>query len=248
MLVVGGCAAAPPPAPAPPPPAPTEPAPPREPADLVVWDGDDAAEIACLLTETRVEVPAAWRAEVKQINPTEVVWQPAGERRAALLVRGADHRMTTGDGLDDMKRLFELIGVPLPKDAPGHPGELAADLANEELLPAVDFIDMNSTPAEIELEPPETGTLVFGYRVVVRDDATCRLATAAPKSDPRAQKLSEFLDTVSTPRPADLNSLSFIHPPAAPKIPPAVCKGWPVWMFPSCRPAFLPPTQPKKKP
>jgi len=247
MLALVSCAAAPPPAPAAPPPAPTEPAPPREPGDLVVWEGADATEIACFLTETHVEVPEAWRAEVRQISPTEVIWQPAGERGAALLVRGADHRMTTGDGLEDMKRLFELIGVPLPKDASGNSGDLAADLANEALLPSLDFIDLNSTRAEIEQEPPGTGTLVLGYRIVVSGDATCRLATAALKSDPRAQMLAEFLDAVDTPRPTDPTSLSFIHPAPAPKIPPAVCKGWPVWMFPTCRPASLPPTQAGKK-
>jgi hypothetical protein len=200
-----------------------------------------------LLTETHVEVPEAWRAQVRQISPTEVVWQPSDERGVALLVRGAEHRMTTGDGVDDVKRLFELIGVALPKEAPGDSGQLAADLANEQFLPNVDFIDVKSTPAEMEREPPGTGTLVFGYRIVVRDDATCRLATAAPKSDPRAPKLAEFLDTVDTPRPTDPTSISFIDPASPPKIPPAVCKGWPVWMFPSCRPASLPPTQAGKK-
>jgi hypothetical protein len=248
-LVLSGCAATPPPAPAPPPPAPAPAVatPPPEPADLVVWEGDDATEISCPFTETDVEVPQSWRADVKQISPTEVVWQPADERRVALLVRGSSHRMTTRDGLEDMKRLLELVGMRLPMDAPDS-AQLAADLSNEEILPSIDFIDLNSTPVEIDQEPPETGTVVFGYRVVVRDDATCRLATAALKSDSRVPLLSELLEAVHTAPPTDPTSLSFVRPPAVPKIPPATCKGWPVWMLPSCRPASLPPPHAKKKP
>jgi hypothetical protein len=249
VLTLAGCAGAPPAPPVPPPPAPAAATPPYVPGDFVAWDAKVSAAIACPLTKTQVEVPEAWRADVRRIDAGEVVWQTAGGRRSALLVRGADHRLTRRDGLDDMKRLLELIDVPLPGVLPGDEPDRAADPSDDEdLLPLLGFVDMNATPYELELEPPRNGTVVFGYRIVVRDDATCRLATAALKSDPTAEQLSDFLDAVDTPRPADPQTLSFIH--TAPKIPPASCRAWPVWIFPSCGPAKPAPTsvKPPRKP
>lgn len=230
LLALAGCASTPPPAPAPPPPAT---APPSNPPDLVAWDEKDSAAIHCLHTEAHVEVPEAWRSAVRRINEAEIVLEPAGEHHGAILVRAADHRLTTGDGLDDMKRLFELAGIAIPKALP----QSRADVLNEEILPSIDFIDMNSTPIEFEQEPPDTGTFVIGYHIVVADDATCRLAFVAPKSDPIVSQLTAFLDDVVAHRPFQWGSTSLTHPPKPPKIPPASCKAWPVWMFPVCRPA-----------
>ena len=240
LLALAGCAGAPPPPPVPPPPPPAPEAatPSGDPRDFVTWNAHGSAAIACRLTKTVVEVPEAWRADARRIDAGEVVWQPAGEHRRALLVRGADHRLTVQDGLDDMKRLLELLGVTVPALPPEDASDQTTALLNDEgILPSLDFIDVNAAPYEVEGPEPEKGTFVLGYRILMRDDATCRIATVAPKSDPAVQQLSDFLDAVDTPRPTDPHSLSIIHPSPAPKIPPAICKAWPVWMFPSCGPA-----------
>lgn len=238
LLALAGCADAPPPPPVQPAPAPAASAPPPNSADLVEWDENDSATIACPLTETRVEVPEAWRAHVRRISESEVVIEPTRGHSAVIMVRGADHRLTTGEGIDDMRRLFELARVPTPKQMP----ESSANVLNQEILPRIPFIDVDATPFEFEQEPPGTGTVVIGYRVVVAKDATCRLATVVPKSDPIAQQLAAFLDAADTPRPEfDPSSISLIYPAKTPKVPPASCKGWPVWMFPVCRVAAPPP-------